>query len=140
MLTIGKLADSVGVTPDTLRFYEREGLMPIPPKSDGGYRLYGAEAARRIHFIREAQHCGFTLAEIADLLTLRESVGACCGDVRQRALEKKLQLEAKIRTLKAMSKALNSLITNCDEGAMAHPIGECPILAALEMSRAERPA
>ena len=139
MLTIGKLADSVGVTPDTLRFYEREGLMPTPPKSEGGYRLYGADAARRIRFIREAQHCGFTLAEIAELLTLRESAGACCGDVRQRALEKKLQLEAKIRTLKAMSKALNSLITNCDEDSTAHPIGECPILAALETSRAERP-
>ena len=139
MLTIGKLADSTGVTPDTLRFYEREGLMPPPPKSEGGYRLYGADAARRVLFIREAQTCGFTLAEIAELLTLRESDSACCGDVRRRALQKKLQLETKIRALKAMSNALNSLITNCAEDSTDHPIGECPILAALETSRAERP-
>ena len=140
MLTIGKLADFAGVTPDTLRFYEREGLMPVPKKSEAGYRLYETDAVRRIGFIREAQSCGFTLAEIGELLALRESEDACCGDVRRRALEKKLQLETKIRTLKAMSKALNSLITDCVEDGLTHPVGECPILAALESSRAARSA
>jgi len=136
MLTIGKLAHATGVTPDTLRYYEREGLLATPSKSEAGYRHYGPEAAQRIRFIKQAQACGFTLSEVAELLTLRESASACCGDVRQRALEKKLQLEAKIRTLKTMSKALDGLITECPPDATSHPVGECPILAALEHAAA----
>lgn len=132
MLTIGKLAQSTGVTPDTLRYYEREGLLAASAKSEAGYRYYGLDAQQRVRFIKQAQHCGFTLSEIAELLTLRDSASACCGDVRQRAVEKKLQLEAKIRALKTMSKALDGLITGCPPDASSHPADECPILAALE--------
>ena len=131
MLTIGKLAQATGVTADTLRYYEREGLLAVAAKSESGYRQYGPDAHTRVHFIKQAQSCGFTLAEIGDLLTLRASESACCGDVRQRALEKKLQLEGKIRALKTMSKALDGLIAECATESTSHPIGECPILAAL---------
>lgn len=130
MFSIGKLAILAEVSTDTLRYYEREGLVTPNGKSAGGYRLYDKDSARRIHFIKQAQHCGFTLAEIRELLALRGRDAACCGDVRTRAIEKKLQLENKIRTLKAMSKALDRLIADCDEET--HPIEECPILAALE--------
>ena len=132
MLTIGKLATLTDVSADTLRFYEREGLVAPSSKSGGGYRLYDEDAVVRLRFIKQARDCGFTLAEIHQLLVLRNQTEACCGDVRQRAIEKKLQLEGKIRALSAMSKALDHLIADCANEA--HPIEGCPILTALEQA------
>ena len=129
-LTIGKVANLVSVSTDTLRYYEREKLIDPASKSAGGYRLYDQDAVRRVRFIKHAQHCGFTLTEIRDLLVLRTRDAACCGDVRNRAVEKKLQLEHKIKAMKSMSKALDHLIADCANEA--RPVGECTILAALE--------
>jgi len=130
MLTIGKLARIADVSSDTLRYYERQGLIAPAGKSPVGYRLYDKDSAQRLHFIKRAQHCGFTLAEIRDLLVLRARDAACCGDVRKRAIEKKRQLEGKIRSMRAMSKALDRLIADCvDE---TQPVEECAILAAFE--------
>lgn len=134
MLTIGKLATLADVSADTLRFYEREGLIAPSSKSAGGYRLYDEDAVVRLRFIKQARDCGFTLTEIQQLLLLRNQSEACCGDVRQRAIEKKLQLEAKIRALSAMSKALDHLIADCANES--HPINGCPILASLEQATA----
>jgi DNA-binding transcriptional MerR regulator len=118
------------VSSDTLRYYEREGLIEPAGKSPVGYRLYDTDSARRLRFIKQAQHCGFTLAEIRELLVLRARDAACCGDVRKRAIEKKRQLEGKIRSMRAMSKALDRLIADCvDE---TQPVEECAILAAFE--------
>ena len=103
MFTIGKLAGLTSVSNDTLRYYEQEGLIRPTAKSAAGYRLYDRDSARRIHFIKHAQRCGFTLAEIRELLALRGRDNACCGDIRTRAVEKKLQIERKIRAMKAMS-------------------------------------
>lgn len=130
MLTIGQLAAITETTTDTLRYYEREGLIEPAERSRTGYRLYDKDASRRIRFIRQAQHCGFTLTEIRDLLDLRRRDTACCGDVRTRAIEKKLQLEHKIKAMKSMSKALDRLIADCAKET--DPIGECTILAAFE--------
>lgn len=130
MLTIGKLAAQTELSTNALRFYEREGLLQPSSKSPAGYRLYGDDAEARVSFIKHAQHCGFTLTEINELLTLRGKDSACCDDVRRLAVEKKLQLEAKIRSMKVMSKALDLLIADCpDQG---RPIGDCPILGAME--------
>ena len=136
MLTIGKLAAIAHVSPDALRYYEREKLIAPTAKSDGGYRLYDKGAVRRIRFIKQAQNCGFTLSEIGELLTLRSRSSACCGDVRKRAIEKKLQLESKIRAMKAMSKALDGLVAECTEES--HPIDDCPILSALDRANGIR--
>jgi len=130
MLTIGKLAALAAISTDTLRYYEREGLIEPADRTESGYRLYDKDSARRLHFIKQAQHCGFTLTEIRDLLVLRSRDAACCGDVRTRAIEKKLQLELKIKAMKSMSKALDHLISECSDAAQ--PIGACTILAALE--------
>lgn len=135
-LTIGKIATLAKVSTDTLRYYERECLIEPTTKSDGGYRLYDHDALRRIHFIKQAQQCGFTLAEIRALLTLRQSDAACCHDVRRLALEKRLQLEAKIKAMKVMSKALHNLIEACSVDS--RPLDDCPILAALERADAEK--
>ena len=132
MLTIGKIASQTDVSADTLRYYERERLIVPAGKSAGGYRLYGQDSIQRLRFIKQAQACGFTLSEIRELLVLRNRDSACCGDVRARAVEKKLQLEAKIRTLKAMSKVLDGLIADCADET--HSVEECPILSALEES------
>lgn len=130
MLTIGKLAARAKTSTDTLRYYEREGLIEPAGRSESGYRLYDKDSARRIHFIKQAQHCGFTLTEIRDLLVLRNRAAACCGDVRTRAIKKKLHLEHKIKAMKSMSKALDHLIADCANGAQ--PVRECTILAAME--------
>lgn len=134
MFTIGKLASLTSVSNDTLRYYEQQGLIEPAGKSSAGYRLYDADSTRRIRFIRHAQNCGFTLAEIRDLLVLRGREKACCGDVRTRAVEKKLQIEGKMRAMKTMSKALDQLIVDC--ASETQPVNECTIIAALERAAA----
>lgn len=130
MFRIGKLASLTDVSNDTLRYYEQEGLIEPAGKSPAGYRLYDNESTRRIRFIKHAQQCGFTLAQIRELLVLRSRDAACCGDVRKRAIEKKLQIENKIKIMKAMSKALDQLIAECANET--DPVTECTIIAALE--------
>ena len=134
MFTIGKLSSLADVSADALRYYEREGLLTPTSKSEGGYRLYDDASVRRVRLIKQAQQCGFTLAEICELLALRSDNDACCGDIRTRAIEKKLQLEGKIHTLRGMSKALDALIADCAHED--HSVKECPILAALERAAA----
>ncbi len=136
MFTIGQLATRAQVTTDALRYYERQGLLAPDAKTRSGYRQYGDDALRRIRFIRQAQHCGFSLAEIRELLTLRTSESACCDDVRTVAQRKKRELEAKIDTLRAMSGALDRLIVTCVDGD--RPLDDCPILATLENSAGNR--
>lgn len=130
MFTIGKLAAFTDVSTDTLRYYERERLIEPAGKSVSGYRLYDQNSALRVRFIKHAQQCGFTLMEIRDLLVLKGRDAACCGDVRKRALEKKLQLENKIRLMKGMSSALDRLIADCLNEDQ--PVQDCTTLAALE--------
>ncbi len=130
MFTIGKLASLTDVSNDTLRYYEHEGLIEPAGKSLAGYRLYDDQSARRIRFIKHAQQCGFTLAQIRELLLLRSRDAACCGDVRKRAIEKKLQIESKIKAMKAMSRALDQLIAECANET--NPVKDCTIIAALE--------
>jgi len=137
MFTIGKLAGLTNVSNDTLRYYEHEGLITPTAKSAAGYRLYDQDSARRIRFIKHAQRCGFTLAEIRDLLVLRGRDRACCGDIRTRAIEKKLQIENKIRAMRAMSKALDQLIAECANEKK--PVKECTIIAALERASHSMP-
>lgn len=134
MLTIGKVARQMEVSTDTLRYYEREGLIHPSAKTESGYRLYDQDSLLRLRFIKQAQQCGFTLADIAALLLLRGSQSACCSDVRTLALEKKLQLEAKIKMMKNMSQALDHLIGECTDGR--RPVDDCPILTALEVANA----
>lgn len=135
MLTIGKVATLAGISTNALRFYEREDLIHPASKSENGYRLYDEAAVSRLRFIQHAQHCGFTLLEIRELLTLRERDSACCNDVRRLVVEKKLQLEAKIKAMKSMSQALDILIADCP--GTGWPANECPILGAFDQVNEE---
>jgi len=135
MYTIGKVAILAGVTPDTLRYYEKERLIAPASKTAAGYRLYGEESLRRVRFIKTAQHCGFSLADIQELLKLRQADGACCEDVRSLAIQKKLSIEHKLKALQAMSSALDELIRGCDGGKAE--TDDCSILTSLETSLRE---
>jgi MerR family mercuric resistance operon transcriptional regulator len=128
-LTIGRLARAVGVNLETVRYYERRGLLPKPPRSGSGYRLFPAEAKRRLRFIRRAQELGFSLGEIRELLSLRVAPTAKSGDVRRRAQAKITDIEAKIRSLQSIKKALRELTQTCSG---CGPVRDCPILESLD--------
>ncbi len=123
-LTIGKLAKQTQVTIETIRHYQRIGLLTEPAKPDSGYRSYPADAIDRIHFIKRAQQAGFTLKEIATLLSLD---GAHCADVQQLARQKCQQLDRQIKDLKALRQILGSLVNDCKQTAAS---ARCAILDA----------
>ena len=126
-LKSGQLAKAVGVNVETLRYYERRGMIPIPPRQDSGYRLYPPNSVERLHFIKGAQELGFTLDEIKELLALRVDEHAHSGQIRERAQAKVAQIDEKIAALEQMRNALSHLINQCrGEG----PTSECPILEA----------
>ena len=128
-LTIGKLADRSGVSVQTVRYYERSGLLPKPSRAASGYRLYAHEAVRRLTFIKQAQQLGFSLGEIQDLLSLRMQSGTTCADIRQRAREKIIGVSKKIEDLQRIRDALTKLAAACRGNG---PTSDCPILEALE--------
>ncbi len=128
-LTIGRVAKEVGVNLETIRYYERRGLVPTPPRTRSGYRLYTPEAVRRLRFIRRAQELGFALKEIRELLALRVDTKTTCAGVRQRAQAKIADVETKIRALRQIRKALTRLTAAC---AGRGPASDCPILEYMD--------
>lgn len=127
--TIGAVAKQANVHVETLRYYERRGLVARPLRSVANYRLYSEETVQRVRFIKHAQALGFSLKEIKELLALRAAPRARCADVRIRAEAKIDTIDAKIRALLAMKKALTRLVAEC---AGHGPITDCPILEALD--------
>ena len=127
-LTSGKLAKTAGVNLETIRFYEREALLPKPPRTAAGYRHFPAEAIQRVRFIRRAQTLGFSLKEIKELLALSAARGTSCATVRHRAERKVAEIEQKITALAAMKKALQKLAEACSGRG---PVTRCPILECL---------
>ena len=104
-MTVGRTARLADVGIPTMRFYERAGLLPKPTRTAANYRLYPDEAVTRIRFIRRAQQLGFTLKEVKELLELRVSRRTSCAEVRSRAEAKVADIEARIRSLRQMSRA-----------------------------------
>lgn len=128
-LTIGEVAKAARVGVETIRFYEREGLIAEPPRRRSGYRQYPPDTVRRVRFIRRAKELGFTLKEIGELLSLRVEPGTTCADVRALARAKIADIEGKIAELDTMKKALEHLARSCRGTG---PTSECPILDALD--------
>ncbi len=128
-MKIGDVAKRAGVNVQTIRFYERKGLMEAPPRTASGYRQYTGEAVRRIRFIKHAQELGFSLREIHDLLSLRVDPHTTCADIQQYALEKVEDIERRIASLTRMKRALSTLAERCGTD---RTLGDCPILDALE--------
>lgn len=125
-MTISRLAGTAGVNVETVRFYQRSGLLDEPVRPDSGYRTYKEADVRRIRFIKRAQLLGFTLDEIAELLKLEGS--RTCADTRDLAARKLSMVESKLSDLLAMKKALVGMIGRCDVGNRTRG---CPIIQAL---------
>src|SRR6202022_1496875 len=121
-LSIGKVARRAGIGVETIRFYEREGLLAAPVRKDSGYSLYPERVIGRIRFIRRANELGFSLKEIKELLQLRRNSSSICEDIREKAEAKIANVEAKIAMLKKMKQALTELSAAC-KGRTS--LGEC---------------
>ena len=130
-MRIGEVAAEAAVNIHTLRYYERVGLLPAPDRHPSGYRSYAPDAVRRVRFIKRAQELGFTLAEIGDLLALREQSETSCTLVETRAGATLERIDEKIRDLDRMRDALSHYVHACRS---SRPLDECPLLRALDTS------
>lgn len=128
-LTIGEVARRAGVGVETVRFYERQGLLEEPARKDSGYRQYADDAVTRLRFIRRAKELGFSLKEIQELLALRLDPATTCAEVRGAAEAKIADVEERIQALQRIKKALKKLTAACSGRG---PVSACPILEALE--------
>ena len=128
----GEVAQQAGVNPQTLRYYERRGLLEEPPRRPSGYRSYAADTIDRLRFVKRAQQLGFTLAEVEALLHLASGGPASCDQARTMATEKVAELDAKIESLQAMRKALDRLIDTCD---LPRGSRKCPLINSLQQPR-----
>ncbi len=127
-MTIGQLAKMVGVNIETIRFYERRGILPQPVRNEAGHRQYSQDTIMRTRFIKRTQALGFSLKEISELLSLRIEMGTTCADVKTRIDAKVMDVENKIADLKQIREALLKLSGQCKGKG---PISMCPILEAL---------
>ena len=127
-MKIGELSDMTGVSIDTVRYYEKRGLIPQPVRSASGYRHYTQHDATRLKFIVQAKELGFTLEEIGQLLMLRKD-GRACVEVRSVAEAKAQEIGIKIQKLSSMRQALLDLAAQCENSSDHDP---CPILKSLE--------
>jgi MerR family mercuric resistance operon transcriptional regulator len=123
-MSIGTLARVTGVHVETIRFYQRRGLLPLPKRPPSGVRRYGEDAAARLRFIKRAQDLGFTLGEIAELLKLERG----CRDAHALASAKLAVVERRLADLQRMRKTLRELIVRCEAGRSAG----CPIIETLQ--------
>ena len=128
-LKIGEVAERGAVNLQTIRYYEREGLLPEPPRLESGYRMFPESTVGRVRFIKRAQELGFTLSEIKELLSLRVDRQRGSGAVKALAEAKVRDIEGKIRALEAMKRALTHLSGMCSGRG---PASECPILESLD--------
>lgn len=125
--TIGALAEAAGVNVETIRFYQRKGLMPEPEKPYGSIRRYGAAELARVRFIKSAQRLGFSLEEVGELLKLED--GARCGEARQLAEQKLVDVRQKLSDLQRIESVLAGLVARCS--AVRGRVN-CPLIASLQ--------
>ncbi|MBY0471926.1 MerR family transcriptional regulator [bacterium] len=128
--TIGSLANDAGVGIQTVRFYERQGLLKQPARRGSGYRQYSSEDAKQIRFIKRAQELGFTLKEVKGLLELQAISKSACSDVKVRADQKTVEIQEKIQDLKRMQRSLAEISSCCARGKTTR--GVCSILDCFE--------
>jgi Hg(II)-responsive transcriptional regulator len=128
-LTISQVATAGNVNIETIRYYERRGLLDADGRTTSGYRQYSDDAVKRLRFIKHAQELGFSLAEIHDLLTLRVTSGTSCTAVAERTRTKLATVQERIRHLHQLKRTLERLAAAC---AACRPTDPCPVLAALD--------
>ncbi len=126
-LTIGILSRNTGCNIETIRYYERIGLLPAPPRSAGGHRLYGEAHLKRLTFIRRGRELGFTLDDIRGLLGLVDGGAYTCAEVKALTLDHLGEVRRKLADLRRLEKALEDMASECDGGA----VPDCPVIDAL---------
>ena len=126
MFTIGTASKQSGVNIETIRYYEREGIVPKPGRSAGGRRLYSSDEIATLRFVRRCRDLGFPISIIQTFLSLTEKDDRSCGEVKTLAENHLVEVNAKIENLTRLREALHSLSANCDDGTAA-----CPMLDAL---------
>ncbi len=131
-LTIGQVAQRSGMGIETVRFYEREGLLAKPARAPSGYRQFDGEVVNRLRLIQRAKELGFTLKEIKELLSLRVAPGTSCEQIKRRTVTKIENIEGRIRTLQRMKRALQRLVAACSTKGS---VSICPILDALDNNK-----
>ncbi|MBI2520726.1 MAG: heavy metal-responsive transcriptional regulator [Bdellovibrio sp.] len=127
--TAGSLAKAAGVNIQTVRFYDREGILGPHGRTEAGYRIYNQEGLKQLKFIQEAKGLGFTLAEIKELLGLRVRSVQCCDRIRKKTEQKLVDIQVKIRQLQRLERTLKKLVQNCNDRIVSE---QCPILARME--------
>jgi len=125
--TIGRLSEATRVKVETIRYYEKEGLLPDPPRSEGGHRLYSPGLVKRLFFIRRGRELGFTLNEIRALLELVDGEIYTCAEVRAITLAHADDVKRKVTDLRNLEKGLRAMAAECDGG----DVPECPVLDTL---------
>lgn len=133
--SIGALADTAGVHVETIRFYQRKGLLATPPRELGKVRRYGPSDIARVRFVKAAQRLGFSLGDIVELLTL--DAGTQCGTARGIAEDKLRDVRARLRDLRRMHSALQGLVADCHA---THRTVKCPLIASLRAGVTPRAA
>jgi MerR family mercuric resistance operon transcriptional regulator len=126
-LTIGRLSAASGCKIETIRFYERSGLLPAPPRTEGGHRIYAEDHLRRLAFIRRAREHGFTLDEVRALLALADREGGTCAEVRDVTMRHLLDVRARLADLRRLERVLAATVAGCKGG----DVPDCPVLDAL---------
>jgi len=126
-LTIGRLSEATRVKVETIRYYEKEGLLPAPPRSEGGHRLYSPSLVKRLFFVRRGRELGFTLNEIRALLELVDGETYTCAEVKAITLAHADDVKRKITDLRKLEKGLRTMAAECDGG----DVPECPVLDIL---------
>ena len=132
-MQIGELARTTSTKVETIRFYEKIGLLPEPARTSGNYRDYGPDHLARLSFVRRARDLGFTLDQVRELLTLSDDKSRPCGAVDSVARAHLAQIDQKIADLRALRRELDELISQCSQGA----ISDCRIIEALAPARSE---
>ena len=126
-LTIGGLSQHTGCNIETIRYYERIGMMPKPPRTQGGHRLYTQEHLKRLTFIRRSRELGFSLEQIRDLLRFVDGGRYTCSQVKVVTLEHLEEVRARMKDLKRLEKVLKTMALQCDRGK----VPDCPVIEAL---------
>lgn len=130
-MTRGELARLTGCNPETVRYYEKAGLMPAPPRSPGGHRQYDDSYVRRLYFILRSRELGFSIEELRGLLAMVDGNTYTCAEVRDISLEHLRAIHRKIADLRRLERTMAAMVAECDGGA----VPECPVIDALFQPR-----
>ena len=127
--SIGKLAKQANCKVETVHYYEKTGLMPEPPRTEGGHRVYALEHAKRLNFIRRSRELGFSIEQIKELLRFIDEPDHYCGEVKAMAMQQARVVQQKINDLERLKTGLNQMVAQCK--GQGYSVEDCPIIDAL---------